>query len=84
MPPLFTPVVIHDLIHRVAGLDGPHGRWWIELVSVLVLVVAPAWTGGLVLRLGWRRLRGRHRRPGARSHEGWALERYVLKATLRP
>ncbi|MFE1597382.1 multidrug ABC transporter ATPase [Methylobacterium sp. ID0610] len=84
MPPLFTPVVIHDLIHRVAGLDGPHGHWWMELVSVLVLVVAPAWTGGLALRLGWRRLRGRHRRPGARSHEGWPLERYVLKATLRP
>lgn len=84
MPPLFTPVVIHDLIHRVAGLDGPHGHWWIELVSVLVLIVAPAWTGGLALRLGWRRLRGRHRRAGARSQERWPLERYVLKATLRP
>ncbi|WP_244539261.1 multidrug ABC transporter ATPase [Methylobacterium sp. 174MFSha1.1] len=83
MPPLFTPVVIHDLIHRFAGLDGPHGHWWMELVSVLALVVAPAWTGWMALRLAWRTLHER-RRCGAGNPEEWRLERYVLQATLRP
>ncbi len=83
MPLLFTPIVVHDLIHRVAGLDGPHGHWWMELVSVLALVVAPAWTGWMALRLAWRTLRERRRR-GAGNPEEWRLERYVLRATLRP
>ncbi|MDQ0520665.1 ABC-type multidrug transport system fused ATPase/permease subunit [Methylobacterium gregans] len=80
---MFTPIVVHDLIHRVAGLDGPHGHWWMELVSVLALVVAPAWTGWMALRLAWRTLRERRRR-GAGNPEEWRLERYVLRATLRP
>ncbi|ACS40378.1 Hypothetical protein MexAM1_META1p2604 [Methylorubrum extorquens AM1] len=79
---MFAPVV-HDLIHRVTGLDQPHGPGWIELVSVLVLVVAPAWTGRLALRLGWRWLRGRQRRRGAGSPERRSLERDVPRATLR-
>ncbi len=83
MPLLFTPIVVHDLIHRVAGLDGPHGHWWMELVSVLALVVAPAWTGWMALRLAWRTLRERRRR-GAGNPEEWRLERFVLRATLRP
>ena len=83
MPLLFTPIVVHDLIHRVAGLDGPHGHWWMELVSVLALVVAPAWTGWMALRLAWRTLRERRRR-GAGNPGEWRLERFVLRATLRP
>ncbi|WP_331299038.1 hypothetical protein [Methylobacterium oryzae] len=80
---MFTPVFLHDLLHRVAGLDGPHGHWWMELVSLLVLVVAPAWTGWMALRLAWRTLRDRQR-PGAASPGAWRLERYVMRATLRP
>ncbi|CAX23057.1 protein of unknown function; putative membrane protein [Methylorubrum extorquens DM4] len=52
---LLTPLPIHELIHRVAGLDQSHSHWWIELVTVLVLVVAPAWTAWLVVRFGTRR-----------------------------
>ena len=58
---LLTPPPIHELIHRVAGLDQSHSHWWIELVTVLVLVVAPAWTAWLVVRFGVRRWMSRRR-----------------------
>lgn len=83
---MFTPDAFHDLIHRVAGLDRPHGHWWIELVALLVFVVAPTWTGLLAIRLVSRRLRDR---SAARAHAptaempGWRLERYVMRTTLR-
>ncbi|WP_048426611.1 hypothetical protein [Methylobacterium indicum] len=80
---MFTPAFVHDLIHRVAGLDQPHGHWWIELVSVLVLIVAPVWTGSLAIRLGWRWLVRWHQRRGAGTPAGWHLERYIIRATLR-
>ncbi|MGF3024055.1 multidrug ABC transporter ATPase [Methylobacterium aquaticum] len=80
---MFTPAFVHDLIHRVAGLDQPHGHWWIELVSLLVLIVAPVWTGSLALRLGWRWLVRWHQRQDAETPVGWHFERYIIRATLR-
>ncbi|KMO35319.1 multidrug ABC transporter ATPase [Methylobacterium variabile] len=35
-------------------LDHPHAHWWIDLVTVLVLIVAPAWTAWLAVRFGLR------------------------------
>ncbi|MGG3810130.1 multidrug ABC transporter ATPase, partial [Methylorubrum rhodesianum] len=62
---MLTPPIIHDLIHRTLGLDHPHTHWWIDLVTVLVLVVAPAWTAWLAIRSGlrWAAAR-RHRTRG--------------------
>jgi len=90
-----TPAFIHALAHRITGLDYPHGHWWIDLLAVLVFVVAPAWTGWLIVRFGlrWAGLRRRRRarpRPmpptavGASEGErGWRLERFIVRATLR-
>ena len=52
--PLLTPPIIHDLIHWTLGLDHAHAHWWIDLVTVVVLVVAPAWTAWLAARSGLR------------------------------
>ncbi len=46
---------IHDLAHRVTGIDYPHSHWWIVADAVLVFVVAPAWTLWLVVRAALRR-----------------------------
>ena len=51
---MLTPPFIHDLIHRAMPLDHPHAHWWIDLVTVLVLIVAPAWTAWLAVRFGLR------------------------------
>ena len=92
---MVTPSFIHALAHRITGLDYPHGHWWIDLLAVLVFVVAPAWTGWLIVRFGlrWAGLRRRRRarpRPmpptavGASEGErGWRLERFIVRATLR-
>ncbi|SOR30650.1 conserved membrane protein of unknown function [Methylorubrum extorquens] len=85
---MFTPAIVHDFIHRLAGLDQPHSHWWIELVAVLACIVAPAWTGWLGLRMSWRWLRGRSggsptRPTGVAVATVWRLERYVIRATLR-
>ncbi|MBK3404072.1 multidrug ABC transporter ATPase [Methylorubrum populi] len=61
---MLTPLPIHELIHRVAGLDRSHSHWWIELVTVLVLVVAPAWTAWLIVRFGVRRWMAQRRCVG--------------------
>lgn len=84
-----TPSFIHALAHRVTGFDYPRGHWWIDLLAVLAFVVAPAWTGWLIVRFGlrWAGLRRRRRarpRPmsptaGAASEgeRGWRLERFM-------
>ncbi len=51
---MLTPPIIHDLIHQTLGLDHTHTHWWVDLVTVLVLVVAPAWTAWLAVRSGLR------------------------------
>ncbi|AWN42546.1 multidrug ABC transporter ATPase [Methylobacterium durans] len=58
---MFTPSFVHDLVHRVGGLDYPHSHWWMDLVAVLAFVVAPAWTAWLAARLVLRRARLRRR-----------------------
>ncbi|MEL6065180.1 multidrug ABC transporter ATPase [Methylobacterium sp. DCY52] len=64
---MVTPSFIHALAHRIMGLDYPHSHWWIDLLAVLVFVVAPAWTGWLIVRSGlrWAGLRRRLTHPGA-------------------
>jgi ABC-type multidrug transport system fused ATPase/permease subunit len=46
---------IHTFIHRITGLDYPHGHWWVVMDAVLVFVVAPAWTAWLIGRAAIRR-----------------------------
>lgn len=76
-----------ELVVQPPPLDQPHGHWSIELVSVLVLVVAPAWTGCLAVRLARRWLWARRRLParttGAAGAPASYLERYAVGATLR-
>lgn len=48
---------LHNLAHRLTGLDYPHGHWWIVADALLVFVVAPAWTAWLVGRAVLRRRR---------------------------
>lgn len=64
---MVTPSFIHALAHRIMGLDYPHSHWWIDLLAVLVFVVAPAWTGWLIIRFGlrWAGLRPWLTHPGA-------------------
>ena len=87
---------IHDLGHRIMGLDYPHGHWLINLAAALLFVVAPAWTLWIGLRLGYRRYNTRRRRrarlaaatsraperPAASGRVG-SLEAYVIRATAR-
>lgn len=51
---MVTPSFIHVLAHRIMGLDYPHSHWWIDLLAVLAFVVAPVWTGWLIVRAGLR------------------------------
>jgi ABC-type multidrug transport system fused ATPase/permease subunit len=37
---------IHQLVHKIAGLDYPHGHWMLSVAAIVVFVVAPAWTIG--------------------------------------
>lgn len=88
---------IHDLGHRIMGLDYPHGHWLINAAATLLFVVAPAWTLWIGLRLGYRRYNARRRRrarfaaatsrapehPTA-SERARSLEAYVIRATARP
>lgn len=37
---------IHQLAHKIAGLDYPHGHWMLSAAAIVVFVVAPAWTIG--------------------------------------
>jgi len=88
---------IHDLGHRIMGLDYPHGHWLINIAAALLFVVAPVWTLWIGLRLGYRRYSARRRRrarfaaatsraperPTA-SDRAWSLEAYVIRATARP
>ena len=64
---MVTPSFIHVLAHRIMGLDYPHSHWWIDLLAVLAFVVAPAWTGWLIVRAGlrWAGLQRRLIHPGA-------------------
>jgi ABC-type multidrug transport system fused ATPase/permease subunit len=96
---LFAPAWLHDLVHRIAGLDYPHDHWWLDLMAALVFVVAPTWTVWLLMRFGLRTLRllrrgawrafslraGASPQPIAVAHgaHGKGLERYVLEATCR-
>lgn len=59
---MVTPSLIHVLVHRLAGVDYPHSHWWFDLLALLAFVVAPAWTGWLMVRLGLRWLGSRRRR----------------------
>lgn len=62
---MLTPPIIHDLIHQTLGLDHTRTHWWVDLVTVLVLVVAPGWTAWLAARSGLRGdRRDRAARPG--------------------
>jgi ABC-type multidrug transport system fused ATPase/permease subunit len=58
---LFIPSFIHELVHRVAGLDYPHSHWWMDVTVALIFVVAPAWTGWLIVQTGLQRVRVRRR-----------------------
>ncbi|MCJ2006775.1 multidrug ABC transporter ATPase [Methylobacterium sp. J-092] len=51
------PSLIHALAHRIVGVDYPHSHWWVDLLALLAFVVAPAWTGWLMVRLGLRWMR---------------------------
>ncbi len=88
---------IHDLGHRIMGLDYPHGHWLINIAAALLFVVAPAWTVWLGLRLGYRRYKARRRRRArftaatSRAPErptaderARSLEAYIVRATARP
>ena len=46
---------IHDLGHRIMGLDYPHGHWLINVAATLLFVVAPGWTLWIGMRLVYRR-----------------------------
>jgi ABC-type multidrug transport system fused ATPase/permease subunit len=46
---------IHALIHRITGLDYPHGHWWVVTDAVLIFIVAPVWTAWLATRAMLRR-----------------------------
>lgn len=88
---------IHDLGHRIMGLDYPHGHWLINIAAALLFVVAPAWTVWISLRLGYRRYNARRRRcarfaaatsraperPTA-SERARSLEAYIIRATAKP
>lgn len=88
---------IHDLGHRIMGLDYPHGHWLINVAATLLFVVAPAWTLWIGLRLGYRRYNAKRRRRArfaaatarvperpTTSERARALEAYVIRATARP
>jgi ABC-type multidrug transport system fused ATPase/permease subunit len=89
---------IHDLGHRIMGLDYPHGHWLINVAAALLFVVAPLWTLWIGLRLGYRRYSARRRRrtrfaamtsraPGRSTtseRARWALEAYIIRASARP
>lgn len=88
---------IHDLGHRIMGLDYPHGHWLINIAAALLFVVAPAWTLWIAIRFFLRRFYGKRRRRarlraataraadrptvGDRAH---SLETYILRATAKP
>lgn len=43
---------VHQITHKIAGLDYPHGHWGLTLLAVAVFIVAPVWTighGGIAL-----------------------------------
>jgi ABC-type multidrug transport system fused ATPase/permease subunit len=87
---------IHDLGHRIMGLDYPHGHWLINIAAALLFVVAPAWTLWIAVRFFIRRFYGKRRRRarlraatvraadrpnvGARAR---SLEAYILRATAK-
>ena len=88
---------IHDLGHRIMGLDYPHGHWLINVAAALLFVVAPAWTVWIALRFTYRRFSAKRRQrarfvaatsrvpeqPVARERER-SLENYIIRATARP
>ncbi|WP_291547675.1 multidrug ABC transporter ATPase [Bosea sp. (in: a-proteobacteria)] len=88
---------IHDLGHRIMGLDYPHGHWLINVAATLLFVVAPVWTLSIGLRLAYRSYKAkRHRRARlvaatsraperpAASEPTRPLESYIIRATARP
>ncbi len=88
---------IHDLGHRIMGLDYPHGHWLINVAATLLFVVAPGWTLWIGLRLVYRRYSAKRRRRArltaaasrapkrqAASEREPSLEAYIIGATARP
>lgn len=87
---------LHDLVHRLLGIDYPHGHWWVTVISLLIFVIMPSWMAWHGFRLArWTvsflRSRSRSReagsrdRPMAREASRYPpLERAVLRWTLRP
>lgn len=53
---------IHQLVHKIAGLDYPHGHWMLSAAAIVVFVVAPAWTIGHLGRALFRGASGARRR----------------------
>ena len=41
---------LHELFHRVAGIEYPGGHWWIDLAAASMFVLAPAWLILIVVR----------------------------------
>ena len=84
---------LHDLIHRLLGIDYPHGHWWITTISILIFVVTPAWMTWHAVKLA-RLLVSKHgfKRPRQSGEPDplifelghLAVERAVLRWTLRP
>jgi hypothetical protein len=88
---------IHDLGHRIMGLDYPHGHWPINIAAALLFVVAPAWTLWIGLRLGYQRYNAKRRRRArflavasrvpqrlVAGERARSLEAYIIRATARP
>jgi len=88
---------IHDLGHRIMGLDYPHGHWLINVAATLLFVVAPAWTLWIGLRIAYHRYNARRRRRArfstatsraperlTASERAQSLEAYIIRATARP
>ena len=88
---------IHDLGHRIMGLDYPHGHWLINVAAALLFVVAPIWTIWIGLRFAFRHYAAKRRRRArflaattrasrgvtARKMAG-SLEAYIIQATAKP
>lgn len=47
---------LHQIVHKTAGLDYPHGHWILSAAAIVVFVVAPTWTIGHLGRALFRRV----------------------------
>ncbi len=74
---------LHDVAHAIAGLDYPHDHWWIALVVLLGLFLAPAGLAWLLLRRIVSALRLLRWSGATLDRPGTALEPYLLRHSSR-